>query len=1296
MADRVDLSQKPYNDDYNENKKFYRILFRPSRAVQVRELNQLQSMLQKQIERMGSHIFEQGAQVLPGSREGVKYINNNTYIKIPRTAFADDADQLTTYWLGKVIKSTSGATNIRGEVIGFREADSIDEARLYVRLLNADDSGLATNFSPGQNIETEDVVPVSATISPADTAVGFISSVIVEEGVYFFNGNFILVDQQTLFLIPDDPEDQTAWNNRPTALAGLVINESVVTSEDDPSLLDNSLGSPNFSAPGADRLAIDAVLEKRGLNDTGLDFIPLLRVIEGNVQARVVKTEYSILEDTLARRTFDESGDYALNPFIITIRDFLREEEELNDGIHVESEFYFDTEDEAKASSKSTFGQADPGVAFFHVPAGKWMPGRSYDSTGAGNEPSFKQLCRAKLSIRIDPGKAYVKGYEIEKLSSNVVDIDRARTLRFVNNKTVFTPLGTFVYATNLFGVPRFEQYKEVELHSKIVSSPGTSPNAKIGTAKLLAVEFFTGINGSLSSGIYRLFLFDIQTDEGFSVSDVVSIYGSSPTFTANLVLNTYRLTGSVESDVNLLRGTGTAWKNDENERLKAGQYVQVGLGVNASVYLITADPENDNELSVTPDPDADGHTWADGSTISLLYSEVQGFGETSNLVYKLPDETIYTIRGGEQGEVNSAIIDTVYTSRRVIADGTPPNSTSDGTGKLEFTLTDPNEEFEDFSPLDYVVINTSNGDWLEVTPFVSGSPGTGKAEVQALGSNLTIYTPHANTNFYVIASIIRSGSFASKERAKTLIRGEFVDGVYTGPSVSSQGSDVNELSLGQADILRITRVVQSPDYATPASNLEVLPAGHKDITGLYILDNGQRDYYYGIGKAILAPGAPRPTGRIRIEFDYFTHGTQGNYFSVDSYPFKGPGANMDYSEIPLYRSASGGQYDLANCIDFRPRLTEPDGNDFAFNLEVPRDNFRCDYHFYEGRVDKLYLDRTGKFLVKKGVADPDPRAPADPDTGMTIYELYVRPYTANAVDCVPKMVDNRRYTMRDIGKLEKRIKNLEFYTTLTLLEKQTSELTIQDALGNDKFKNGFMVDNFSSFQVCDLAHPDYRAAVDTMNRELRPIFYEANVELFELNELEPNESQRELLRVAKHYDKTGDLFTLPYETEVLVEQTKCSKVSNINPYAVFTYIGSVQIYPWSDEWRDTNQLEPNNVVDDAQFNAMRSAFGPDGTSISYGATIKNWTTLDINDERTGERIAIMAGHDMVKKLRKQQKEESAEKDRNKPKVPKEGNKGTKGKSTTTGPGKPAQQAEKRADRSIVGGHQGGKNKKKK
>ena len=62
----LDFNTEPYNDDYDPAKQFYRILYRPSFAVQARELTQMQSILQNQIKTHGDNIFKQGAMVIPG------------------------------------------------------------------------------------------------------------------------------------------------------------------------------------------------------------------------------------------------------------------------------------------------------------------------------------------------------------------------------------------------------------------------------------------------------------------------------------------------------------------------------------------------------------------------------------------------------------------------------------------------------------------------------------------------------------------------------------------------------------------------------------------------------------------------------------------------------------------------------------------------------------------------------------------------------------------------------------------------------------------------------------------------------------------------------------------------------------------------------------------------------------------------------------------------------------------------------------------------------------------------------
>ena len=63
----INLNVSPYFDDYDPEKDYLRVLFRPGFAVQSRELSQLQTITQKQIQRFGDHVFKDGSRVNEGN-----------------------------------------------------------------------------------------------------------------------------------------------------------------------------------------------------------------------------------------------------------------------------------------------------------------------------------------------------------------------------------------------------------------------------------------------------------------------------------------------------------------------------------------------------------------------------------------------------------------------------------------------------------------------------------------------------------------------------------------------------------------------------------------------------------------------------------------------------------------------------------------------------------------------------------------------------------------------------------------------------------------------------------------------------------------------------------------------------------------------------------------------------------------------------------------------------------------------------------------------------------------------------
>src|SRR6056300_19824 len=127
MPSPTDFNLSTYYDDYTESKKFHRVLFRPSFAVQARELTQSQTILQNQIERVGDHLFEKGAMIIPGE---ISYDLNYYAVKIT----SKSANSLNDY-VGKVL--TGGTSGLTALCVKAVDTDGSDPDTLYVKYTNS-------------------------------------------------------------------------------------------------------------------------------------------------------------------------------------------------------------------------------------------------------------------------------------------------------------------------------------------------------------------------------------------------------------------------------------------------------------------------------------------------------------------------------------------------------------------------------------------------------------------------------------------------------------------------------------------------------------------------------------------------------------------------------------------------------------------------------------------------------------------------------------------------------------------------------------------------------------------------------------------------------------------------------------------------------------------------------------------------------------------------------------------------------------------------------------------------------
>lgn len=418
-----------------------------------------------------------------------------------------------------------------------------------------------------------------------------------------------------------------------------------------------------------------------------------------------------------------------------------------------------------------------------------------------------------------------------------------------------------------------------------------------------------------------------------------------------------------------------------------------------------------------------------------------------------------------------------------------------------------------------------------------------------------------------------------------------------------------SKVKLGEVDVYELTKV-SLYDYNDPANPFMI-----KDVTSDWKLENGSTDSSYN-ESFIVKQSTSTPfnsTYRLRMEFKSFTHSGNAGFYTVDSYaqmlvPDASGKSVLSYETIPVYKSKTSSQYVLSSCLDFRPDLLA------GSTLEpvVPANSSTAIYaiEYYLGRADLLCLKRDGTMYVKLGLSSDSPQLP-DPDSdAMALYQIWSKPYVYNLSDISTKFIENKRYTMRDIGNLEKRIGNLEYYTLLTMLEQQTASMTTKDSAGLDRYKNGFLVDDFSGLKASDLQSPEYRAGVDTKRMELRPSFKTRSVKLAINRALSQNVKW------------LGDIGLRDYDSIIAIEQPFATKTVSINPYFQVAKMGKLVLEPNMDVWSDDTILPPVVTEIDSGVEALRGVAEAAGI---LGTTWGSWafqnTTLVSSDVKKSSQV---------------------------------------------------------------------------
>ncbi len=1300
MSQKANLNINPYYDDFDSSKNFLKVLFKPGYPVQTRELTTLQSILQNQVENFGTHIFKEGSVVIPGN---ISYDGQFYAVKVNTTQFGIDVSLYIDEFVGETITGqVSGVTAKIQKVILPTESDDVEYITLYVKYLESDNNSQFAQFQDSELLSSNKNVvygnttinsgtPFASSINFDATTIG--SSASIGGGVYFIRGYFVNVLPQTILL--------DFYTNTPSYRVGLQINESLINAKEDESLFDNAKGFSNYASPGADRLKITLILTKKSLTDTNdTNFVELLRLKDGKVKKITTKTQYNLIRDYLAERTFDESGNYTVKPFDLNL------EESLNDRL------------------------GNDGVYF------------SNEQTDDGNTPSDNLS-----TLKISPGKAYVKGYDIEKVSSTTVDIDKPRDTEDIKNVTVPFEMGNVLRVNNVTGLAKVRE--TVALYSQFGCLGSQIGEARVYSFNLTDAPY---VNATTS---WDLRLYDIQTYTRLTLNDTVTSTdikesffvkgkstGSSGFATADGASNQIFLRQTsgtfAKGEILLINGIESSRSVIEvraynTQNIKSVKQNTPFSGTNnftADSILETFNfPGSISQIVISPSGGSPGistvtspgRTFVGINTDTVIRYQQSGVStETYNRVSSVSSDAlsleISAIGLGVTGVFNGTL-----PSSEIQVNGFLGGPIIRGNGTLFAPLPEENASAVDLSTSQLflidqltgkdvdnadntITINTSDISSIDDMSWVNfdqerftvgyngGDIGTITSDSFDLNGDVItlrgLDSSQSNNDTVVNVTALKTGIQSKtknysrstvlsvngsrlKESGTTIatskndgltlnqyyglrVQDEDISlnypdvskvlAVYESLNSNNPSFDIVEFSVisnvGSNAIIgeniigstsnAIARVVTNNTTTNPSSGSanklgivylngnkfsvgevatfeesnintqidSITNGNYSDITQSFKLNRGQKNQYYDYSRIVRNKNTQEPSRRLIIVFDHYTVPTNdsGDVFTVDSYD-----RERFSKDIPNI----GGSIRATDTLDFRPRVATFDPsvttdrspfdfnsrtstfNTFPLRLLAPEEGSIISQSFYLPRIDKIYLDILGNFVVDKGVSSKNPKPPTKKGEFLELGTIEYPAYLYDASDANIILTDNRRYTMRDIGIIEDRVENLERVTTLSLLEVNTQTLQIKDSEGSDRFKSGFFVDDFSDSSRFDTF--ESTTLVDEESRTLNSDISSNSLEslIATLDNITPENldlsadkySTTPLVLLDSNIEKTGNSLTLAYDEIDWLEQSFATKIENVNPFNIVVYSGTVTLDPAVDNWTRTIQL-PDRTID--------------------------------------------------------------------------------------------------------------------
>lgn len=911
----------------------------------------------------------------------------------------------------------------------------------------------------------------------------------VSNGVIYQKGHFLRVSPQTVIV--------SKYSQSPNNIAvGFDTAESIVTFSQDTSLLDPATNR-NFSAPGANRLKLYPFLKavNSSFANTDPQFFTLVEFSQGRPYKQNKTTQYNKINDEMARRTKEESGNYVTDKFIVSSASPANNAEEAN--------FY-------------TL-KVDPGAAYV-------------DGYRVRTEDTFS--------------------YELARNSETRAD-NQSISLDYGNYVTLVKMAGLFQFSTgdtiDLYDTATSFTDDVATIEAKTITPSGT----KIGEARMRSLVS-TGTKDTSGTTRWKLYLFDIRMNAGRNFRDVKGVHYTGGLggnegiadvgLTVEATTNTSIAVLERREAKKLLFNSGVQSINNANNINYIYRTIQIDSFSNTGSLT----------LDISGTPDEFFLTSGNQANSELLKLYVAPIANNLVAVHDLPGTadaatTSNTLTGTS----------TTWTSELRAGDYVTVFANTTGGGDLHrvtevvnntFIRLDSNNAFTNN-------VSTLRRTFPQNIPIPFGDRVGLSGSVNSNGNILTLSIQYGNSNTFNIDSTTSINTAIAVDiqrtdtdrKTKSPARNRFVQ-----LNLSNNAGGVDgPWCLGVPDVFRL-RKVYFGEGATATTSDEV-------VTNQFYIDHNQNVDYYGLSYLYLVPKNNlniTASDFLLVEFDYFTESGTGGFHDAVSYVSANTtqrlqndsanlaslGSNTHSFEVPQVTGDTGKHYDLLNQFDFRPRVentatpnatagsapvnpaetisfgaTNDPANDKKFPL--PGSRMTATVTQYLSRIDSVTINRRGEFGVfsgKPGSNTLNTMPPSLPDNVLKLMDIFVPPYPNAPIDkslqfkeIINTKVANIRYlydrfvnrtieriksnqtsvqytqpmgyTMADIGKLEKRIADLEYYVSLSLLESDLKDRVIPSSVDPalNRFKFGFFVDDFSDYERLDTANPRFAAAIE-------------------------------------------------------------------------------------------------------------------------------------------------------------------------------------------------------------------------